>query len=145
MSYEKEYIRGLRDVAACQTHLSFVDPLGALYYVGYDLDRLVGRVSYEEVIHLLLFRKLPDENELDALKQKLFSEMTLPNQIIKSIKELSENAHPMQVLRTSISKLSEYEDNPKKFSEADSINRALNLISKVPTLVSAIYRIRNNK
>ena len=70
MSYEKEYIRGLRDVAACQTHLSFVDPLGALYYVGYDLDRLVGRVSYEEVIHLLLFRKLPDENELDALKQK---------------------------------------------------------------------------
>jgi len=145
MSYEKEYIRGLRDVAACQTHLSFVDPLGALYYVGYDLDRLVGRVSYEEVIHLLLFRKLPDENELDALKQKLFSEMTLPNQIIKSIKELSENAHPMQVLRTSISKLSEYEDNAKKLSEADSINRALNLISKVPTLVSAINRIRNNK
>ena len=145
MSYEKEYIRGLRDVAACQTHLSFVDPLGALYYVGYDLDRLVGRVSYEEVIHLLLFRKLPDENELDALKQKLFSEMTLPNQIIKSIKELSENAHPMQVLRTSISKLSEYEDNAKKLSEADSINRALNLISKVPTLVSAIYRIRNNE
>jgi len=145
MSYEKEYIRGLRDVAACQTHLSFVDPLGALYYVGYDLDRLVGRVSYEEVIHLLLFRKLPDENELDALKQKLFSEMTLPNQIIKSIKELSENAHPMQVLRTSISKLSEYEDNAKKLSEADRINRALNLISKVPTLVSAINRIRNNK
>jgi citrate synthase len=145
MSYEKEYIRGLRDVAACQTHLSFVDPLGALYYVGYDIDRLIGRVSYEEVIHLLLFRKLPDELELDAIKQKLFSEMTLPKQIVKSIKESPVNAHPMQVLRTSLSKLSEYDKNPNEFSEATNIDRAISLVAKVPTLVSAIYRIRNNK
>lgn len=145
MSYEKEYVRGLRDVAACQTHLSFVDPLGALYYVGYDLDRLVGRVDYEEVIHLLLFRKLPDEIELDAIRQKLFSEMKLPKQIIKSIKESPLNAHPMQLLRTSISQLGEYDENPNEFSEAVNIDRAISLIAKVPTLVSTIYRIRNDK
>jgi citrate synthase len=145
MSYEKEYIRGLRDVAACQTHLSFVDSLGALYYVGYDLDRLVGRVSYEEVIHLLLFRKLPDEIELDALRQKLFSEMKLPKQIIKSIKESPATAHPIELLRTSISQLGEYDENPNEFSEAVDVDRAISLVAKVPTLVSAIYRIRNNK
>jgi citrate synthase len=145
MSYEKEYIRGLRDVAACQTHLSFVDPLGALYYVGYDLDRLVGRVSYDEVIHLLLFRKLPDKIELDAIKQKLFSEMKLPKQIIKSIKESPTDAHPMQLLRTSISQLGAYDENPNEFSEAANVDRAISLVAKVPTLVSAIYRIRNNK
>ncbi len=145
MSYEKEYIRGLRDVAACQTHLSFVDPLGALYYVGYDLDRLIGRVSYEEVIHLLLFRKLPDEIELDAIRQKLFSEMKLPKQVINSIKESPNITHPMQILRTSISKLGEYDENPNEFSEAVNINRAISLVAKVPTLVSAIYRIRNDK
>ena len=56
MSPEKEYVRGLRDVAACETHISFVDPLGALYYVGYDIDRLLGRVCYEAVsyTHLTL-------------------------------------------------------------------------------------------
>ncbi len=145
MSYEKEYVRGLKDVAACQTHLSFVDPLGALYYVGYDLDRLVGRVSYEEVIHLILFRKLPDEIELDAIRQKLISEMKLPKQVIKSIKESPTNAHPMQILRTSISKLGEYDECPNEFSEALNIDRAISLVAKVPTLVSAIYRIRNNK
>ena len=143
MSYEKEYIRGLRDVAACQTHLSFVDPLGALYYVGYDLDRLIGRVSYEEVIHLLLFRKLPDNIELDAIRQKLLSEMTLPKQIIKSIKESPATAHPMELLRSSISQLGEYDEKPNEFSEAVNVNRAISLIAKVPTLVSAIYRIRN--
>ena len=145
MSYEKEYVRGLRDVAACQTHLSFVDPLGALYYVGYDLDRLVGRVNYEEVIHLLLFRKLPDKIELEALREKLFSEMILPKEIIKNIEESPPNAHPMQLLRTSISKLNEYDDNSNEFSEGANINRAIGLVAKVPTLVSAIYRIRNNE
>ena len=145
MSYEKDYVRGLRDVAACQTRLSFVDPLGALYYVGYDLDRLIGRVNYEEVIHLLMFRKLPDEIELNAIRQKLFSEMQLPTQVIKSIKESPTSAHPMQILRTSISKLGEYDEHQNEFSEAINIDRAISLVAKVPTLVSAIYRIRNNE
>jgi citrate synthase len=145
MPYEKQYVRGLRDVIACQTHLSFVDPLGALYYVGYDLDRLVGRVNYEEVIHLLLFRKLPDKLELNAIRQKLFSEMKIPKQIIKNIEESPPNAHPMQILRTLISKLNDYDENLNDFSEAVNINRAISLVAKVPTLVSAIYRIRNNE
>ena len=145
MSYEREYVRGLRDVAACQTHLSCVDPLGALYYVGYDIDRLMGRVSYEEVIHLLLFRKLPDKNELEAIKQELSSEMKVPEQIIESIKESPVTAHPMQVLRTSLSQLSEYDEKLNEFSEETNIDRAISLIAKVPTLVSVIYRTRNNQ
>ena len=145
MSHEKEYVRGLRNVAACQTHLSFVDPLGALYYVGYDLDRLIGRVNYEEVIHLLMFRKLPDEIELNAIRQKLLSEMQLPMQVIKNIKDSPTSAHPMQILRTSISKLGEYDEHQNEFSEAVNIDRAISLVAKVPTLVSAIYRIRNNE
>ena len=145
MSYEKEYIRGLRDVAACQTHLSFVDPLGALYYVGYDIDRLIGRVNYEEVIYLLLFRKLPDKIELDAIRQKLFSEMTVPQQILSGIKESPANAHPMQLLRTAISQLGEYDENQDEFIEAVNVDRAIKLVAKVPTIVAAIYRIRNNK
>ncbi len=145
MSYEKEYVRGLKDVAACETHLSFVDPLGALYYVGYDIDRLLGRVCYEEVIHLLLFRKLPDEMELEAIRQKLISEMKIPTQIIKSIKESPESVHPMELLRTAISQLGEYDSDLNEVSEASNVNRALCLIAKVPTLVAAIYRIRINK
>ncbi|TRO53757.1 citrate synthase, partial [Candidatus Bathyarchaeota archaeon] len=65
MSDDAVYIRGLRNVAACQTRISFVDPLGALYYSGYDIDRLIGRVCYEEVVYLLLNNKLPSQSELD--------------------------------------------------------------------------------
>ena len=145
MSYEKDYVRGLRDVAACETCISFVDFLGALYYVGYDIDRLLGRVCYEEVIHLLLYKRLPNESELNAIKSALNSEMKLPEQVIQSIRNAPKTSHPMEILRTEISHLGEYEADPNDNSESASNRRALMLIAKVPTLVATIYRVRSNQ
>jgi citrate synthase len=145
MSYEKEYVRGLRDVAACETRNSFVDPLGALYYVGYDIDRLLGRVCYEEVIHLLLYKRLPTESELNAIRSTLISEMKLPEQIIQSIRDAPKTSHPMEILRTEISHLGEYDPDPNDISESASLRRGLMLIAKVPTLVATIYRVRSNQ
>jgi citrate synthase len=145
MSNGKEYVRGLRDVAACQTRISFVDPLGALYYVGYDLDRLLGRVCYEEVIHLLLHKKLPNQQELDELKAAITSEMKLPEEVIQSIREAPKSSHPMEILRTEISHLGMFDPNPKDKSESANIQRAISLIAKVPTLVATIYRVRTNQ
>jgi citrate synthase len=145
MSNEREYVRGLRDVAACETHNSFVDPLGALYYVGYDIDRLLGRVCYEEVIHLLLYKRLPSQSELDAIHSTLFSEISLPIQVIQSIRNVPKSSHPMEILRTEISHLGEFDPNPEDQSEAANLRRALSLIAKVPTLVAAIYRVRSGQ
>ena len=145
MSNEKEYVRGLRNVAACQTQNSFVDPLGALYYVGYDIDRLLGRVCYEEVIHLLLYKRLPSQSELDAIRSKLTSEMNLPKQVIRSIGKAPKRGHPMEILRTEISHLGEFDPDPDDHSEAANMRRALSLVAKVPTLVAAIYRVRSNQ
>ena len=47
MTYDKVYVRGLRDVAACETRISFVDPSGVLYYSGFDINKLIGRVCFE--------------------------------------------------------------------------------------------------
>ncbi len=144
MSNEKEYVRGLRDVAACQTRNSFVDPMGALYYAGYDIDRLLGRVCYEEVVYLLLHKRLPTETELQEIKSVLFSEMNLPDKIIQSIKESPQTSHPMEILRTSISQLGEFDPNPDDVSEEGSLKKGISLIAKVPTIVAAIYRLRND-
>lgn len=144
MAYEEKYVRGLRDVAACETHISFVDPLGALYYVGYDIDRLLGRVCYEEIIHLLIYGKLPNKTELANIKSKLTSEMKIPSEIIESIKNALKSSHPMEILRTEISHLEEFDPDPTDISEMANNQRALNLIAKVPTIVAAIHRLRNN-
>jgi len=145
MSSEKEYVRGLRDVAACETRNSFVDPLGALYYVGYDIDRLLGRVCYEEVVHLLLYKRLPAKSELDAIRSTLFSEMKLPEQVIQSIRDAPKSSHPMEILRTEISHLGMFDPDLGDQSESANLRRALSLVAKVPALVAAIHRIRSGQ
>jgi citrate synthase len=145
MSDDTVYARGLKSVAACQTRISFVDPLGALYYSGYDIDRLVGRVCFEEVIHLLLHHKLPNQSELENIRSILISEMNLPKQIITCIKHTHKNSHPMETMRTAISRLGEYDSNRSDNSEKANKQRALKLIAKVPTIVTSLYRIRNKQ
>lgn len=138
-------VRGLRDVAAAETKISYVNPDGKLYYLGYDIDDLVEYVCYEEVVHLLLYNELPNKRELDALRSLLISEMHLPKAVIESIKSTLPSVHPMDVLRTAVSHLSYFDPNLSDHSETTNKKRAIQLIAKVPTIVAAIHRIRANQ
>jgi citrate synthase len=140
--HEKAVIRGLRGVAAATTRTSFVEPFGALYYSGYNIDDLVDRSSYEEVIHLLLNNKLPTQAELDKLKSDLFSEMKLPKPVVERIRAASPSCHPMEVLRTEISHLGEFDPEPDDTSDAANKRRAIRIIAKLPTMISFLYRTR---
>jgi citrate synthase len=143
MSVDRVYIRGLRDIAACETNISFVDPYGALYYSGYDVDRLIGRACFEEVVFLLINGKLPNRKELESIKVVLNSEMKIPSRIIK--KCANKKGHPMENLRTAISILSEYDSAFEENNEVENMKLALRLIAQVPAIVASIYRVRNDK
>jgi citrate synthase len=145
MSDDTVYARGLRNVAACQTRISFVDPLGALYYCGYDIDRLIGRVCFEEVVHLLLYNKLPNQEELDNIRSTLISEMKIPSAVVTCLKRANEKSHPMENLRTAVSLLGECDSNRYDNSAAANMQRALKLIAKVPTIVATLYKVQNNQ
>ena len=138
-------IRGLRGVAAATTRISFVDPLGALYYSGYSIDHLVDKATYEEVIYLLLNNKLPNQSELDELKSQLYSEMVLPEQVVERIRCSSDICHPMEILRTEVSHLGEFDPEADDTAEAANKRRAIRLIAKVPTIVSQLYRLRTKQ
>jgi len=144
-NHDRVVIRGLREVAAAETRISFVDPLGALYYSGYDINDLVGRVCYEEVVHLLLYNKLPNKNELDNFRAQLVSEMKLPQAIIESIKSAPLASHPMEVLRTEVSHLSMYDPDHDYKSDHANKRRAIRLVAKVPTMVATLHRLRTNQ
>ena len=144
-NHDRVVTRGLRDVAAAETKISFVDPMGALYYLGYNINDLVERVCYEEVVYLLLHSKLPTKNELDELRSQLISEMKLPQAIINSIKSTPANSHPMEVLRTEVSHLSMYDPDPNYKSEQANKRRAIRLVAKVPTIVATLHRLRTRQ
>jgi citrate synthase len=143
--YSKVVIRGLRDVAAATTKISYVDPLGFLYYSGYNIDDLVDRSSYEEVIYLMLHNELPTQKELDALKAQLFSELFLPDQVIERIKSALPDSHPMEVLRTEVSHLGEFDPERDDNSVAANHRRAIRLIAKVPAIISFLHRLRTKQ
>jgi citrate synthase len=142
---EKSVVRGLRDVAAAETKISYVDPNGSLYYLGYNIDDLVGQVIYAEIAYLLINKRLPNQHELDDFSNQLIIEMNLPDQIIESIKNAPKSCHPMDILRTEVSHLGEYDPDSGDFSDAANFRRATRLIAQVPSIVATINRIRLKK
>ena len=142
---ETAVVSGLRDVAVAESRISYPDPNGALYYVGYNIDDIVGRTDYEEVAYLLIHKQLPNMQELNKFKTELVSEMKLPSPILKSIMITPVSCPPMDVLRTEVSHLGEYDPEGRVFSEAANKRRALRLIAQVPAIVAAIYRTRREE
>ncbi|MGD6806556.1 MAG: citrate/2-methylcitrate synthase [Candidatus Bathyarchaeia archaeon] len=139
---EKSVIRGLRDVAAAETRISYVNPNGYLYYLGYNIDDFVGNALYSEIAYLLIHRKLPNKQELASFSEQLFKEMHLPEAIVKSIQNTPKNCHPMDVLRTEVSHLGEYDPDNGDFSQAANLRRAIRLVAQVPTIVATLHRTR---
>ncbi|MGD6851857.1 MAG: citrate/2-methylcitrate synthase [Candidatus Bathyarchaeia archaeon] len=142
---DKSVVRGLRDVAAAKSKLSYVDPNGSLYYLGYNIDDLIGRVVYAEIAYLLIHKRLPAKQELDEFSNQLIVEMNLPEPIVECIKKSPRNCHPIDILRTEVSHLGEYDPDIGDYSEAANFRRATRLVASVPAIVAAIHRVRQNK
>ena len=98
--------KGLEGIVAANTRLSDVQgDAGRLIYCGYDIDELAGKVTFEEVIHLLHHNHLPNRKELQEYKERLAAARELPGGVIKIIKTLPHNTPPMHAIRTAISAL----------------------------------------
>ncbi|MCW3984195.1 MAG: citrate synthase [Candidatus Bathyarchaeota archaeon] len=142
---ERVVVRGLKDVAAAETKISYVDFNGYLYYVGYNIDDLVGRVIYAEIAYLLIHRRLPNKQELENFKNELISAMKLPDAVVESIKKTPKTCHPMDILRTEVSHLGEYDPEGSDFSPEANYRRATRLVAQVPVIVATIHRSRLNQ
>lgn len=96
----------LSGVAAGNTALCSVGRSGNdLHYRGFDILDLAEGASFEEVAHLLIHERLPNNTQLQTYQQKLKNLRGLP-QIAKNVLEkIPAAAHPMDVLRTYTSVL----------------------------------------
>ena len=62
---------GLRGVTVASTRIRAVDgEAGKLIYRGYPIFDLSDKTSCAEIVHLLLYESLPDEQQLNDLKEK---------------------------------------------------------------------------
>ena len=137
--------RGLREVYIDRTTSSYIDgKAGKLWYRGYSIDDLATNCTFEEVIYLLLYGELPTQSELDAFVQELSDNMTLPDAIIDIIR-ITKDAHPMDVLRTSISALATFDPEVNDNSAEATLRKGTRLTAQAPTIVTTHARIRNGQ
>jgi len=138
--------KGLEGVVAADTRLSDVrGDEGVLIYAGYNINELAGKVSFEEVIHLLHENHLPNRAELTALKQKLASYRPLPGKVIDILRALPKETPPMHVLRTGVSALGCFDAEAEDTTMEAQKRKALKLIAQVPIITATFHRLRNNK
>lgn len=137
---------GLRGFKVATTKISDVDGLaGKLIYRGYLIKELAGKISYEEVVYLLLYEKLPNKKELDHFKKQLAEERQLPPEIILSLENRPKDALPMDILQAGAAMLAHHDPDAKELSLEAANRMAIKLIAKFPTIVAAWSRIRNNQ
>ena len=137
---------GLRNIEVADTKICSIDgENGKLIYRGYDILDLANHSTYEETAFLLLFGDLPIKEELDTFNSKLTESRRIPYSVTKNMKNKPVTAHPMDVLQSSILDLADYDSNRQDEGKNANIERAISLIAKIPTIVAAWDRIRNNK
>jgi len=76
-----------------------------LRYRGYDILDIAETCEFEEVAHLIVHEKLPNQAELDAYKSHLKSMRDLPGAVKTVLEQLPASVHPMDVMRTGCSAL----------------------------------------
>ncbi|HEX4644086.1 MAG TPA: citrate synthase [Verrucomicrobiae bacterium] len=138
--------KGLEGVVAANTRLSDVQgENGKLIYCGYDIDELAGKVSFEEVVHLLHHNHLPNRKELKEFKERLAAARELPAGVVKIIKTLPKDTPPMHALRTAISALGCFDPACDDSSMDAQRQKAIRLIARIPIVTAYFHLARQGK
>ena len=136
---------GLRNIEVADTKISYIDgEKGKLIYRGFDILDLTKNSNFEETCYLLLHDELPTKSEYDDFKTELINARVIPKQMQTNMGNWRKDADPMDVLQAFVAAFGGYYDEEFSTKEA-SYSRAINLIAKVPTIVSSWQRIRNDK
>ncbi|MCP5557155.1 MAG: citrate synthase [Verrucomicrobiaceae bacterium] len=135
--------KGLEGIIAAETRLGEVKGAeGRLYYCGFDIDELAGKVSYEEVVFLLFHQRLPNRAELDDLNTALRAERELPEGVIAFLKSAPKKARPIDVMRTAISMLGCYDTNRHDLTMSEQLATAIKLVSQIGIIAAYFHRSR---
>ncbi len=130
---------GLAGVVAGKTALCTVGKEGAgLTYRGYDIYDLADNAGFEEVAYLLLHGSLPTRDELDAYVAQQKGLRDLPAEVKQVLEMLPASAQPMDVMRSGVSVLGNFEPEKPDFSDQDY--HADRLLACLPSMLLYWHR-----
>lgn len=135
--------KGLEGVVAAETRLGEVKGAeGVLFYCGYDINELAGKVSYEEVVYLLFHNRLPNRTELEGLTTALRAERELPQGVIDFLTTAPKSAKPIDIMRTAVSMLGCYDTLRHDLTMSAELATAVKLVSQIGIIAAYFHRAR---
>ncbi|MFO7667079.1 MAG: citrate/2-methylcitrate synthase [Desulfobacterales bacterium] len=134
---------GLRGVTVASTKISdVIGDQGKLIYRGYLIKDLAEKTGFEEIIHLLLFEKLPNPEELAGIKKQLVAERYLPDEMIAALKTRPVKSLPMDIMQAAVSMLANHDGDVTNRTREAVLRMGIRLIAKLATVLAAWERIR---
>ncbi len=128
---------------------------GELFYRGIAIEDIVNgfikedRFGFEETTYLLLFGKLPRQEELSEFYNMLARFRKLPLHFVRDIIMKKPAFDMMNMLARSILTLYSYDDNPDDISIENILRQGLQLIAQFPLIAIYGYQVfshyHNNK
>ena len=140
------YSPGLEGILAGETKLCHVDEGEAgLSYLGYAVSDLAEKARFEEVAYLLVFGKLPTQKELKDFTTQLAAHSVLPDPVERFLGMVPPGAHPMDILRTSVSLLGMTDPDAFDNSHDANVRKAIRLLAQIPLIIADAHRLANGK
>lgn len=143
---------GMRGIKSLVCDTSSVPPDKGLIIRGHPIAELAGRLP-EEVFWLLLTGQLPDASSVETLRADLASRSTVPEYVWRVLDAMPSDAHPMCLFTTAIVCMEGESVFRKRYDEGlrkedfwePTLEDALTIIARAPSIASGIYRKKFNK
>jgi len=143
MSKDTKIRKGLDGVFVDVTKISKVMPeTNSLTYRGYAVQDLCENCCFEEVAYLLWNGQLPNRKHLRDFRKDERARRHLSRDHLGVIKRFPKKSHPMDTIRTSVSYLGTKENAWGGEPSENDLNRSLDLLAKIPTMIATDYRYR---
>ncbi|MCY4542332.1 MAG: citrate synthase [Rhodobacteraceae bacterium] len=133
---------GFTSTAACESAITFIDgERGQLQYRGYPIEQLAERSRFLEVCYLLLYNKLPNQQEFDDFRTSVTMHTMVHEQLINFYRGFRRDAHPMAIITGVVGALSAFYHDSTDISDPEQREIAcIRMIAKLPTIAAMAYK-----
>lgn len=124
------------------------DDYGSLYYRGINVEDIINgqrkekRYLFEEVCFLILFGYLPSYDEFEKFKKVLSDHYELPPHYLEANILGFPAKNLMNKLQQEVLMLYGYDDDPDNTSIIETLNKGIDLLAKIPSIVCYTYQTK---
>lgn len=130
---------GYGNTGSCLSEITYIDgEQGILRYRGYPIEQLAESASFVEVCYLLIYGKLPTEQELMSFQNQLTRHTLIHEDMKKFFEGYPPATHPMAIMSAMLVSLSAFYPESDD-SEIINLN-IIRLLAKAKTIAAFAYK-----